>query len=296
MLTTKIYCQLDDFYKSFQNYLKQNALPKSQKGRKSKLTIPEIATILVLFHLSGYSNFKKFYKDYALVHLKSYFPDLVSYNRFVELIPSSISFLYAFLKFITRLNSSYGLAFVDSTKLPVCSNSRIRSHKVFKGLAQRGKDTVGWFYGFKLHMIINEKGEILSFDLTPGNVDDRKSIKKMIKDIKGKVLKIFGDRGYISQKLSEEFLSEGIQLIAKLRRNMKGKLLSIFDYILSTKRALIESVNNILKKQLKIDHTRHRSPINFLGNLLSGLVAYCFRDKKPHINILFPANNSIILV
>jgi len=207
--------------------------------------------------------------------LKSYFPDLVSYNRFVELIPSSISFLYVFLKFITRLNSSYGLAFVDSTKLPVCSNSRIHSHKVFKGLAQRGKDTVGWFYGFKLHLIINEKGEILSFDLTPGNVDDRKSLKKMIKDIKGKVLKLFGDRGYISQSLSEELLSEGIHLIAKLRRNMKGKLLSIFDYILSAKRALIESVNNILKNQLNIDHTRHISPINFLGNLLSGLVAYC---------------------
>jgi hypothetical protein len=246
--------------------------------------------------LSGYSNFKKFYKEYALIHLKNYFPDLVSYNRFVELIPSSISFLYAFLKFVTKLNRGYGLAFVDSTKLPVCSNSRIHSHKVFKELAQRGKDTVGWFYGFKLHLIVNEKGEILSFDLTPGNVDDRKSLKKMIKDIKGKVLKLVGDRGYISQSLSQELLSEGIHLIAKPRKNMKGKLLSIFDYVLSAKRALIESVNNILKNHLKIDHTRHRSPINFLGNLLSGLIAYCFRDKKPHIDISIFTNNSIILL
>jgi len=296
MLTPKIYCQLDDFYKFFQNHLKPSTLPKSQKGRKSKLTIPEISTILILFHLSGYSNFKRFYKDYALIHLKSYFPDLVSYNRFVELMPSTISFLHAFLKFTTKLNNSYGIAFVDSTKLPVCKNSRIHFHKVFKGLAQRGKDTVGWFFGFKLHLIVNEKGEILSFHLTAGNVDDRKSLKKMKKDIKGKVLKLFGDRGYISQSLSEELLFDGIHLIAKVRRNMKGKLISIFDYILSTKRALIESVNNILKNQLKIDHTRHRSPVNFLSNLLTGLVAYCFREKKPCIDISLHTNNFIVLV
>ena len=287
MLTTKIYCQLDDFYKSFEKQINSKVLPKSNKGRKPKLTIPEISTILVLFHLSGYQNLKKFYKEHVLHYMRIYFPDLVSYNRFVELIPLSLTFLYTFLKFQSMLNHSYGIAFVDSTKLPVCANSRIHSHKVFKGLAKRGKDSVGWFYGFKLHIIVNEKGEILSFDLTSGNGDDRKSLKKMIKDIEGKVLKIFGDRGYISQTLSEELLSKNIHLIAKLRRNIKGKLLSIFDYILSTKRALIESVNNILKNQLKIDHTRHRSPLNFVCNLLSGLVAYCFREDKPHINISY---------
>lgn len=296
MLTIKIYCQLDDFYKFFEKHIKTKSLPKSNKGRKSKLTIPEIATILVLFHLSGYSNFKRFYKDYALIHLKDYFPDLVSYNRFVELIPSSITFLYTFLKFTINLTKSYGFAFVDSTKLPVCANSRIHSHKVFKGVAERGKDSVGWFYGFKLHLIINEKGEILSFDLTAGNVDDRKPLYKMIKDIKGKVLKLFGDRGYISQELSNIFLSENIQLIAKPRKNMKGKLLSILDYILSTKRALVESVNNILKKQLKIDHTRHRSPVNFIGNLLSGLVAYYFRKNKPKIDLDMNFKNSYIIL
>ena len=296
MLITKIYCQLDDFYKSFEKQIDSKILPKSNKGRKPKLTTPEISTILVLFHLSGYQNFKKFYKEHVLPYMKSYFPDLVSYNRFVELIPSSLTFLYAFLKLQTSLNHSCGLAFVDSTKLPVCANSRIHSHKVFKGLAKRGKDSVGWFYGFKLHLIVNEKGEILSFDLTTGNIDDRKSLKKMIKDIEGKVLKLFGDRGYISQALSEELLYKNIHLIAKLRKNMKGKLLSIFDYILSRKRALIESVNSILKTQLKIDHTRHRSPLNFLCNLLSGLVAYCFRENKPHIDISFYTDNSIVLV
>jgi len=296
MLVIKIYCQLDDFYKLFEKQTKTKTLPKSNKGRRSKLTIPEIATILVLFHLSGYSNFKRFYKEYALIYLKSYFPDLVSYNRFVELIPSSIIFLYIFLKFTTTTNKSYGFAFVDSTKLPVCANSRIHSHKVFKGLAKRGKDSVGWFYGFKLHLIVNENGEILSFDLTEGNVDDRKPLHKMIKDIKGKVLKLFGDRGYISQELSNMFLSENIQLIAKARKNMKGKLLSVLDYILSTKRALIESVNNILKKQLKIDHTRHRSPVNFIGNLLSGLVAYHFRESKPKIDLSGSFKSSSIVL
>jgi len=195
-----------------------------------------------------------------------------------------------------KMNTTNGFAFVDSTKLPVCENSRIHSHKVFKGLAQRGKDTVGWFYGFKLHLIINEKGQILSFDLTAGNIDDRKSLMKMIKDIKDRVLKIFGDRGYISQSLSEELLLNGIHLIAKLRKNMKEKLLSVFDYILSTKRALVESVNSILKEQLKINHTRHRSPINFIVNLLSGLFAYHFRENKLKIDLSFSVKKDILLV
>ncbi|WP_457641658.1 IS982 family transposase, partial [Persephonella sp.] len=157
-------------------------------------------------------------------------------------------------------------------------------------------DSVGWFYGFKLHLVINERGEILSFDLTAGNVDDRKSLKKMIKDLSGNIMKIFGDRGYVSQKLSEEFLSEGIQLIAKPRRNMKGRIMTVVDYILSAKRALIESVNNILKNQLKIDHTRHRSPINFVANLLSGLVAYHFRENKPKIDLSLNVKSDTLLL
>jgi len=296
MLITTIYCQLDDFYKLFEESFKLKCLPKSNKGRKSKLTIPEIATILVLFHLSGYQNLKRFYNDYVSVHLKSYFPDLVSYNRFVELIPSSIIFLKAFLKFAPTKRPSF-IAFIDSTKLPVCENRRIKSHKVFKGIAKRGKDSTGWFYGFKLHMIVSDKGEILSFDITAGNVDDRKPVKKMVEELKEKVIKIYGDKGYISEELSEEILSRGIEFITRIRKNMEGRVMRKIDEIISKKRALIETVNGILKKQIKIDHTRHRSPINFLANVLSGLVAYYFRDKKPSINLnLYFSSTSIVLL
>ena len=83
---------------------------------------------------------------------------------------------------------------MDSTTLKVCRNQRIHNHKVFKGLAERGKSSMGWFYGFKLHLIINDKGEILAFQLTPGNVADVSMVDMLSQEIIGKM---FGDKGYI---------------------------------------------------------------------------------------------------
>ncbi|MBE8416775.1 IS982 family transposase, partial [Leptospira borgpetersenii] len=112
------------------------------------------------------------------------------------------------------LEKCSGISFIDSTILKVCDNRRIHSHKVFKDIAQRGKSSTGWFYGFKLHLIINDQGELLSFMVTPGNVDDRnlKVIFPLSKNIYGK---LFGDRGYISQSLFESLYEKGIQLITK---------------------------------------------------------------------------------
>ena len=141
---------------------------------------------------------------------------------------------------------------------------------------------MGWFYGFKLHLIINEQGEILSFCLTSGNVDDRNEavMDSLTKEIFGK---LFADRGYISQKLFEKLLKKDITLVTRAKKNMKNKLMNLYDRLMLRKRTVIESVNDFLKNICEIEHSRHRSIKNFLVNLLSALAAYSLLPKKPSI-------------
>ncbi len=141
---------------------------------------------------------------------------------------------------------------------------------------------MGWFYGFKLHLIINDKGEILSFCLTSGNVDDKNEavMDSLTKEIFGK---LFADRGYISQKLFEKLLERDITLVTRAKKNMKNKLMNLYDRLMLRKRTVIESVNDFLKNTCNIEHSRHRSITNFLVNLVSALAAYSFLPKKPSI-------------
>jgi hypothetical protein len=182
-----------------------------------------------------------------------------------------------------RRGNATGISFIDSTPLKVCHNRRIYQHKVFSGIAARGKTSTGWFYGFKLHLVINDCGEILSFYLTAGNVDDRNMdvIGRLCRDLTGK---LFGDRGYISKDLFETLYGQGLQLITRLRKNMKNVLMDMEDKIMLRKRAVIECVNDFLKNICQAEHTRHRSVANFLVNLLGALAAYSFLPSKPSIN------------
>lgn len=164
----------------------------------------------------------------------------------------------------------------------MCHNRRLASHKVFRDLAARGKNSVDWFYGFKLHLVINDCGELLGGQITPGNCDDRTPVPNLGRELFGK---LFGDKGYISQKLFESLFAEDVQLITKLKTNMKNKLLPMFDKIMTRKRAIIESVNDQLKNISQIEHTRHRSVANFFVNLMGGLIADTFREKKPSLNL-----------
>ena len=122
---------------------------------------------MILFHDSGYRCLKHFYLEKVCKHLRGLFPKVVSYNRFVELERDVAIPLALFIKKVL-LGRCTGLSFVDSTPLRVCRNQRIHIHKTFKGIAQRGKCSMGWFFGFKLHLICNEKGELLNFMITPG--------------------------------------------------------------------------------------------------------------------------------
>ena len=238
-------------------------------------------TIVILFQQSQYRTFKAFYTQHVQQHLRGEFPRLVGYTRFVELMPSVLVPLAVYLQ--THLGECTGVSFIDSTALAVCHNARIRQHRVFALDAARGKTSVGWFYGFKLHLVVNDRGELLAFCLTRGNVDDRRPVPRLVRRLFGK---LFGDRGYISHDLAQEvFLQQGLRLITKLRKNMRNRLLTMTDKLLLRKRAIIETIYDQLKNICQIEHSRHRSPRNFLVNLLAGLIAYCHQPKKPSLDL-----------
>src|SRR5215469_2515904 len=182
------------------------------------------------------------------------------------------------------LGKCTGISFIDSTPLRVCHIKREYSHKTFKGLATKSKTSTGWMFGFKLHIIINDKGEIVDFLITQAHVDDREPLKN--KRFHDKVFgKIFADKGYISQSLFEQLFIDGIHLITGLKKNMKNSLMLLKDKIYLRKRAIIETVNDQLKNICQIEHTRHRCFENFIGNMISGLIAYNFLPKKPSLNL-----------
>ena len=216
---TEIFFDVDEFCIEFNEAVKNFQLAKQSKrkykARETKMSDSEVITILILFHLKSYRNLKHFYLYHVKKHLTREFPEQVSYNRFVELEEKVVLPMVMFLK-TSCTGKCTGITFIDSTRLPVCDNRRIHNHKVFDGIAERGKCTMGWFYGFKLHIVINDKGEILNFMITQGNVDDREPIStgNLLKEIFGK---LFGDKGYISEKLTNALFVDGIHLITKIK-------------------------------------------------------------------------------
>ena len=282
MSLLELFCDVDDFWQAFRPTWQHQLLASNtiKRVRQTQLCTSEIMTIIIHFHQSGYRDFKRYYTRHVLHHLRPEFPNLVSYQRFVALMPRVALPLLAYLHHCK--GPCTGIAFVDATPVKVCHNKRIARHKVFDGFAARGKTTMGWFYGFKLHLIVNDQGELLAFCLTPGNTDDRQPVPAMAKTLFGK---LFGDKGYISQKLFEQLFAQGVQLITMVRKNMKNRLIELEDKLLARKRSIIETINDQLKNISQIEHSRHRSVNNFFVNLVAGLIAYCHQGKKPSLNL-----------
>ena len=283
---TELFFMADEFCKFFDCMMARYTLKNAGKRpyhRETTLSKAEIMLIIILFHDSGYRCFKHFYLDYVCKHLRHLFPKVVSYNRFVELEREVAIPLALFIKRVL-LGKCTGISFVDSTPIRVCRNQRIHIHRTFKGIAQRGKCSMGWFFGFKLHLICNEKGELLNFMITPGDIDDREPLKynAFVEFLYGKLV---GDKGYIGKELFQRLFVNGIQLITKLKSNMKGALMSVSDKLLLRKRAIIETVNDELKNIAQIEHSRHRCFDNFIVNILGAIAAYCMFPKKPCINV-----------
>jgi len=278
----EIFCEIDDFCRAFFPQFERGLLPapNAKRQRAVKMSASEIMTIVVLFHLSHYRDFKNFYLDCVQRQMRDCFPKALSYNRFVEVQGRVFVALCAFMKAKTGYAS--GLYYVDSTTIKVCRNQRINQHQTFDGIAERGKSSMGWFFGFKLHIVINGQGELMAFCLTPGNTDDRKPVPKLFKKLRGLAA---GDKGYISKKMAAELAQMGINFITKTRRNMKPIKRSSFEKFFLAKRAIVEAVIGQLKEICQIEHSRHRKPDNFLVNLLAALAAYTLKPRKPSINL-----------
>lgn len=290
MILTTIFYEVDNFCKTLNQdccALENNRhVKKHPGGRPRKISLSEILTICIFYHHSGYKNFKYYYLWLICTHLRTAFKSLPSYNRFVELMREALIPCMIFC--LAHTGKITGISYVDSTPLAVCKNQRIYSHKVFKKVAKRGKSSTGWFYGFKLHLVINHMGEIIAFAITPGNVDDRNLnvMRKLTKNLFGK---LFGDRGYLSQKLFEQLMEKGIHLITRVKKNMKKKPMSPIDNMLLDKRGIVESVNNVLKNVQDLEHSRHRSIAGFFVNIASTIAAYFFyinKSTKLHTELL----------
>jgi hypothetical protein len=206
---TEIFYLVDEFCKEFERVKEGHILSEKtsvkRRNRKFTLSDSEVITIVILFHLKKYRCLKHFYMMHVQKHMQSDFPKTVAYNRFVELQQKALMPMAVFLQFCC-LGKCTGVSFIDSTPIRVCHIKREFQHKTFKCLATKGQCSMGWFFGFKLHIVINDKGEILDFLFTQANVDDREPLKN--KNFHDKIFgKLFGDKGYISKTLFDELLS-----------------------------------------------------------------------------------------
>lgn len=274
-----LYYFIDEFCKTYEEWERHRLLPGGRKRlRHCRLRLSEMLTIMVVFHLSPCKTFKWYYEGYVPFRHGYDFPERVDYDRFVQLMPRLFLPLHLLLHSLT--GEQTGIYFMDATHLPVCHNRRIPRNRVFAGMAARGKSTMGWFYGFKLHLVVNHKGQIMAVKITRGNVDDRKPAEEMTAKLKGLLC---ADKGYISAALFKRLYQRGLKLIAGIRKGMKNILMPMNEKILRRKRFLVETVFDILKSEMNLQHTRHRSPINAAVNILAALVAYAFRTNKPAI-------------
>jgi hypothetical protein len=281
----ELFCELDDFCLLYEPKMAAHSLlPTTGRHltRKPVITLSEMMTLEITYHLSGYKCFEYYYhNEVENGPLHACFPHAPSYNRFVELKPRMLTALFCYLHLL-RLGRFMQCYYADSTPLKACHNRRIHQHKVMAGLAQRGQCSTGWFYGCKLFLVVNAFGEIVQAFVAPGNVADNAAatLRKLLGNLKGEV---YADKGFINQKLFEELLTAGLKLVTKLRSNMKNKLMLLREKWLLQKRGIVESVIDILKSVCDIEHTRHRSAANMLVNTYAALCAYSFLDRKPSI-------------
>lgn len=274
-----IFCEIDDFCNELDQHCKNYMLSgpkKNKRGPACCLSISEIMTILVIFQMSRFRDFKNFYCGFLSFYHKGYFPNLPSYGRFVNLINRAIFPLTIFTQI--KAGKQTGIYYIDSSCLPVCHIKRSRRHKTFDVIAEYGKTSVGWFFGLKLHIVTNDKGELLAFKITTGSKSDSKEAVPLLKSFKGLA---FGDKGYIGKKIFEELLNGGLKLITRKRKNMKDKLdLSSYEKQLLNQRGIIETVIGHLKHCYQVWHTRHRSIMNAMTHLVAALAAYVIEPLK----------------
>jgi hypothetical protein len=283
------FCEFDDFCNAVRTQWEAMLLTEGhasyrQHGPGGGLTDSEIMTLLVLYHSSRFRNFKTFYNGVVLGLLRTYFPGAPCYERFIALTKRVWALLAFFLA--SRMGRKTDIYYIDSTPLPVCHNRRIAKHKVFAGIAARGKTSMGWFFGFKLHLVFNHRREIVALKLTPGNVADTKPVPALTKDLIGK---LFGDKGYIGRKLAQELLRRGLALMTRIRSNMKSLPVSFLDKALLNGRNIAETIIGHIKEFSSLRLPKHRSVFNAFTHVTAAIIAYQIDPLPPRpIRVILP--------
>jgi Transposase DDE domain len=274
-------CQFDDFCQAFGPHwearlLSQEAQPAKKRGPQAGLADSEIMTILVLYHSWHFRHFKAFYEGVVLTLLRSACPKARCYARFITLTHHVWVPLTVFL--LTRMGRKTGLYYIDSTPLPVCHPRRINRHKVFAGLAKRGKSSVGWFFGFKLPLVFNHERQIVALTLPPGTVNDTTPVSQLTQRLIGK---LFGDKGYVGKDLAHRVLRRGLVLMTRVRRNMKRLPVSFLDKALLNGRNIVETIIGHIKEFSSLRLPKHRSVFNAFTHLTAAIVAYQINPLPP---------------
>ena len=210
------------------------------------------------------------YCGYVRQYCRREFPGLPSYERFIVIMKRAILPMLIFTQLHT--GKSTGVYYVDSSCLPVCHLKRSRRHKTFEEIAEYGRTSVGWFFGLKMHIVVNNQGQLMVFKITQGNKHDVGEVVSLLEGLSGLS---FGDKGYIGKKIFEELLSKGMKLITRKRKNMKQNVpLSAYEKQLLNQRGIVETVIGHLKHHYQIWHSRHRSVFNAMTHLTAALTAY----------------------
>lgn len=277
--TTEIYFFVDELLKTLKKTPFWNQLPKWNpylKGRKKRLSLSEVITLNILAVLGHFSDLKAFHRN-ATLYMNNDFPKLPNYENFLKATNYSLPYLALVMQSLLSLTKFYARGskkYVDSTPLPVCKNRRIYNHKVCKDFAQRGKTTIGWFYGFKLHGVCDSKGTLLSITFTPGNIDDRSVLNTLFNGLNGMIV---GDAGYmLKTKVWKSFLNKNIYLFTAVRNNMK-KMMTKEQHEQLKKREIIETVWSVIKGNLSIVYTLARSITGMFRHFFYSVLSYFFR-------------------
>ena len=277
---TTIFAIVDDFCKAYQDWVSHKLLSSDkQRNREGKLSLSEAVSIMIFYHFSEFKHFKIYYQHF--IQNGGLFKNPPCYARFIQIIPSLFLPIVIMMHYLSGKHT--GIYYADSTHFAVCKNIRIARNRTFAGLAQRGRSSIDWFYGFKLHMIINDKSEIIAIKITRGNTDDRKAFEEMVikKGLKGKC---YADKGYISKDLFTRLYHKGLILITGIKSNMKNYLMPILDKIFLRKRFIIETIFGYIKEHFNLRPNKHRSPTNFFASLFSALIAFQIKPNKPSIS------------
>lgn len=279
------FCITDDFTQT----VEIKKLVNVKRLRKHKLAISEIIYIARKFYTSGYQTFKDFYTKFVTVFWRQWFPNLPSYNRFNELMRRYVPAIETqFLQWLMgKLRTESSVAIVDSSKLQICHMLRKKRAKksLLKRSARIGKNLAGFYFGFKLHFLMDMHGQPLNFRVTAANVDDRRALRTMLDGFRGTVV---GDKGYLSAQLSKDLAKSGIRLLTRVKSNAKQILpCTAHDRYLLQSRSFIETVFSKLKLGFNLEHSRHRSISGFMTHIFLCISSYYF-DQFSHLANISP--------